>query len=259
MSRLHELKYWRFAGFICVSLILALSLAAIGCSDSGGSIATEGGTVTQPIDSITVTGEGEVKAGPDEATLTIMVQTEAPEAAAALEENSKQMNQVLERLKAEGLDEEALQTSNVAVYPNRRWDPQTNTESTVGYLAQNTIRVTLTDLTKVGDVFSAAAEAGANNISGPEWRLADDSSAIGEALNKAYASARAKAETLATAAGMKVGDVLTMQESAATVPPVIYESRSADMAVAQALTEAPVNPMDLDVRANVTITFRMTK
>lgn len=214
----------------------------------------------QAIDSIMVSGEGVVKAGPDEAILTIVVETDAAEAPAALDANSTQMTQVLDRLKAEGLDETSLQTSNVAVYPNRRWNPQTGQETVEGYRAQNSIRVTLTDLTKVGSIFTAATEAGANNISGPEWRLAEDSAAVSQALDKAFASARAKAETLAKAAGLSLGDVLTIQESSVSMPPVVYDSMAGrDMAAAEAFKETPINPMDIEVKGSVTLTFRLAK
>ncbi len=261
MPDISNRKNWVLAGSLCVVTILALGLFAVGCGTDRDATATAGaGETAQPIDSITVSGEGLVKAGPDEATLTVTVETDAPDARQALDANSKQTSQVLERLKAEGLDEASLQTSNVAVYPNRRWDPQSGQETLEGYRAQNSIRVILTDLTKVGDIFTAATEAGANNISGPEWGLADDSVAVGQALDKAFASARAKAETLAKAAGLTLGDVLTIQESSTSTPPVIYDTMAgADKAAGEALAATPINPMDLEVRGSVTLTYRLAK
>ncbi|HZK48875.1 MAG TPA: SIMPL domain-containing protein [Thermoleophilia bacterium] len=253
-------KYGLPAWILAILLVAAVGVVAVGCADDAEPAVTGAGGSVQPIDSITVSGEGLVKAGPDEATLTIIVETDAPDAPQALDANSTQMTQVLERLKAEGLAEESLQTANVAVYPNRRWDPQSGEETIEGYRAQNSIRVTLTDLTKVGDVFTAATEAGANNISGPEWRLADDSAAVTEALDKAFASARSKAETLAKAAGLKLGAVLTMQESSVAIPPIMYGTRTGgDAASMESLKSTPVNPMDLEVQASVTLTFRLEK
>src|SRR5665811_77140 len=253
-------KYGLPAWILAILLVAAVGVVAVGCADDAEPAVTGAGGSVQPIDSITVSGEGLVKAGPDEATLTIIVETDAPDAPQALDANSTQMTQVLERLKAEGLAEESLQTANVAVYPNRRWDPQSGEETIEGYRAQNSIRVTLTDLTKVGDVFTAATEAGANNISGPEWRLADDSVAVGQALDKAFASARAKAETLAKAAGLTLGVVLTIQESSTSTPPVIYDSRAgAEQAAGEALAATPINPMDLEVRGSVTLTYRLSR
>lgn len=253
-------QYRVLAGSLAIFTVFAFGLLGVGCGDSDDAAAgaTEG--TMRAIDSITVSGEGVIKAGPDEAILTIVVETDAAEAPQALDANSTQMTKVLDRLKAEGLDETSLQTSNVAVYPNRRWNPQTGQETVEGYRAQNSIRVTLTDLTKVGNIFTAATEAGANNISGPEWRLAEDSAAVIQALEKAYAGARAKAETLATAAGVSLGDVLTIQESSVSIPPVVYDTMGGrDMAAAEALTAAPINPMDIEVRGSVTLTLRLTR
>lgn len=253
-------KHWLLAGSIVIFAVFALGVLGVGCADSDEPAAGGTGGAMQAIDSIMVSGEGVVKAGPDEAILTIVVETDAAEAPAALDANSTQMTQVLDRLKAEGLDETSLQTSNVAVYPNRRWNPQTGQETVEGYRAQNSIRVTLTDLTKVGSIFTAATEAGANNISGPEWRLAEDSAAVSQALDKAFASARAKAETLAKAAGLSLGDVLTIQESSVSMPPVVYDSMAGrDMAAAEAFKETPINPMDIEVKGSVTLTFRLAK
>src|SRR5665811_2208835 len=228
-------KYGLPAWILAILLVAAVGVVAVGCADDAEPAVTGAGGSVQPIDSITVSGEGLVKAGPDEATLTIIVETDAPDAPQALDANSTQMTQVLERLKAEGLAEESLQTANVAVYPNRRWDPQSGEETIEGYRAQNSIRVTLTDLTKVGDVFT-------------------------EALDKAFASARSKAETLAKAAGLKLGAVLTMQESSVAIPPIMYGTRTGgDAASMESLKSTPVNPMDLEVQASVTLTFRLEK
>lgn len=261
MHDISNKKHWVLAGSLGVLTVLIFGVLVVGCgSDRDATVTAGAGETAQPIDSITVSGEGLVKAGPDEATLTVIVETDAPDAPQALDANSKQMSQVLERLKAEGLDEASLQTSNVAVYPNRKWDPQSGQETLEGYRAQNSIRVVLTDLTKVGDIFTAATEAGANNISGPEWRLAEDSAAVSQALERAFASARAKAGTLAQAAGLTLGDVLTIQESSTSTPPVMYDTRAAgDMAAAESLAGAPINPMDLEVRGSVTLTFRLSK
>ncbi len=244
------------AAIVAVALV-AVTISAGCTAQQGTSGATGGDTVTQAIDSITVSGQGTIKAGPDEAVLTVTVETDAPDPQQALDANSKGMQSVLDRLKAEGLDDKSLQTSNVAVFPNRRWDETTNKEVTESYRAQNSIRVILTDLARVGPVFAAATEAGAGTVSGPEWRLSDDGVAVSQALEKAYAAARAKAETLATAAGVKLGEVLSVQESGVTAPPVFYGER---MAAADTAVQAPpVNPMDLDVIGSVTVTFRLDR
>lgn len=254
-------KYER--GLVAIAAVGAVVLAAIvvaGCASGTPTSATAGADGTaQPIDTVTVGGQGMVKAGPDEAVLTVMVENDAPDAAQALDANSKQMTLVLDRLKAEGLDESVLQTANVAVYPNRVYNPDTGKETLESYRAQNSIRVTLADLSTVGAIFAAATEAGANNVMGPEWRLNDDTAAVGQALDEAFSKARAKAEALATAAGLKLGDLVLMQESGSSMPPIMYESRATAAGMDAGLKEVPINPLDLEINASVTLTYRLVK
>lgn len=260
MPSFNKRKSWRSAGILFAVASVALAAAVAGCA-SGDSGSTGAGPEAglQPLDTVTVGGQGMVKAGPDEAVLTVMVENDAPDAAQALATNSEQMTKVLARLKAEGLDDSAVQTANVAVYPNRRYDPNTGQETLEGYRASNSIRVTLTDLTKVGGIFAAATEAGANNVMGPEWRLNDDTAAVSQALDEAFSKARAKAEALAAAAGLKLGDLVLMQESGSTTPPVLYDQRAEAYAAADSLKAVPINPLDLEINASVTLTYKLVK
>ncbi|MCZ7664144.1 MAG: SIMPL domain-containing protein [Thermoleophilia bacterium] len=250
---------WAAAGLAVAMLLIAGVLFVSGCqAEEAVGQATAGDQVLQPIDLITVNGLGRVMAPPDEAVVTVTVENDAPDAQQALDENSKRMNAVMERLKAEGITEEMIETSNVTVFPNRRYDPETGNETLVGYRAQNSVRVTLRDMALVGKVFAAATEAGANNIYGPEWRLAEDSEAVTRALDRAAQNARLKAEALATAAGVSVGDILVLSEGSAVTPPVVYETRAADVSE-QAVTPPPINPQDIEVTATVTATYRLER
>lgn len=209
------------------------------------------------VNSITTTGRETTLASPDEAVIYVTVETRGEEAAAAVDENARQMKEVITRLEQEEVPEEAIQTSNVTVHPEGRNDPDTGRFIPEGYRARNTVQVTLTDLERVGDIYSAAVEAGANNVQGPEWRLADDSAAVRDALKKAARVARTKAEALAEAEGVQVGDVLVMREESASVPPMYFETTMGMAADAERVQSVPVNPQDLQVRASVTVTFRL--
>ena len=167
------------------------------------------------------------------------------------------MAAVLARLKAEGIQDSMIETANVSVMPNVTYNPQTGEQKVEGYRAQNTAMVTLKDLSMVGKVFSAATEAGANNVTGPQWGLSESNGATKESLVQAVAVARSKAETLAAAVGLKLGDVVVITETGTVTPPVMYESVKA--AGDSAVTEPPVNPMKIQVSSNVTITYRLTK
>lgn len=239
-------------GLLAVAL---LGVVLAGCS-SGGAI-TQGVDGTSPSpDAITVLGTATVLAAPDEAVLTIAVETEGADAAPAVDENSKRMKAVLDRLKAEGLSDEALETTAVTVYPVEEHDPRTGKVTVRAFRAQNTIRATITKMDTVGKVYAAAVEAGANNVHGPEWRLSDNSAAVQDALAKAVASARGKAEALAQAADAGVGEILSLREEASAVPPIFSEG---DMRAAAEVAEPPIQEQKLTVTAQVTATYRLRR
>ena len=257
----HTISLGRVASLAVLGAVAALLVCALaGCGNGAAPAAAVGaqeGQTLQVTDTVTVSGWAEVAAAPDEAVISVGVQNEAADAAQALDQNSKTMAAVLARLKSEGIQDSMIETANVSVMPNISYNPQTGEQKVGGYQAQNTATVTLRDLSLVGTVFSAATEAGANNQSGPEWRLSESNEATKESLVQAVAAARAKAEALAAAVGLKLGDVVVINEAGAVTPPVTYESAKA--AGDAAATAPPVNPTNIQVSSNVTITYRLTK
>ncbi len=213
-------------------------------------------------DTITVLGKATVSSPPDEAVLTLTVESDGTDPGAAMNANSAAVTKVMERLKAEGVEATAIETANVTVYPVRAYNQQTGEETLTGYRAQNTVTVTLKDADAVSKVLSAAVEAGVNNFSGPVWRLRDDSAAVADALKQAVENAKTKAETLAGAQGVKVGNVLMMNEGSVSVPisPVYYEAYDMARSVAGAAVEAPpISAASLDVTATVTVTYVLNR
>jgi hypothetical protein len=254
---------WKpLAGLGVLAILAVAMLLLAGCqSSSNAPAAGTDATGTLAIETITVNGEGKVSVTPDEAIVSVAVETDAADAASALDTNSKDMQKVLDALKAQGIKDTEIETANVAVYPNRQYDPQTGKETLVGYRAQNSVTVTLTDLTKVPAVFAAATEAGANNITGPVWQLSDNNQAVNEALTRATENALGKAQTLATASGVKVGSILVLNEGSVSSPPIFY----ADQALASgaskdsSVTPPPTSPQMIEVTASVTATYRMER
>jgi uncharacterized protein YggE len=249
-------------------IALVAGLFAVGLLAGCGDDAEEVTMVTsQPAvaagapDTITVVGKGVVTSAPDEAVLTLTVESEAPEPGGALDANSQATKKVMERLKAEGVEETAIETSNVSLYPVRTYDPQTGKESLTGYRAQNTVTVTLTDPLVVGKVLAASVEAGVTNVAGPVWRLAEDSIAVTEALKKAAANAQGKAEALAAAQGVKVGQVITINETGVEQPviPVYSDMYAQEAAGGGKVTEVPISAANLDVTATVAITYALVR
>jgi uncharacterized protein len=199
-----------------------------------------------------------VTSPPDEAVIVLTVENDAATATAAMDACSVKSKQLLEKLKGLGIAESAIQTSSVTLYPVRTYDPKTGKETLTGYRAENSAKVTLKDAASVAKALAAGVESGATVLSGPDWRLRDDSQAINDALKQAVAHARGKAETLAAAGGISLGEVVSMTEGSVQVPVPIYSTAGAAMDSAK-VAEPAVSSGTLDVTANVTITYALTR
>jgi uncharacterized protein len=201
---------------------------------------------------ITVTGEGVVEATPDVATLMIGVTTQGTTAAEALSANSAALDGVLARLKAAGIEARDLQTSNLSLNPNwTGYDSSTPTIS--GYIATNMLTVRVRALASLGEVLDAAVADGANTLNGLTFGLADPAPALNEARQEAVADARAKAELLAEAAGVKLGKVVSIGEMGVSSGPM--PMFKAD----EAVSAVPVAAGELGMTASVTVQYQLVE
>jgi uncharacterized protein YggE len=251
-----------FVSSVACVLTVAFLLALAGCSDAPRSTiiaAGSAGAVSSP-DTITVVGEATVKSAPDEAVLTLAVESDGKDPAAAMNSNSSSVSDVVKRVKQEGVKDENIETANVSVYAIRTYT-ETGQEKLTGYRATNSIHVTVSDAKQVGKILSAAIEEGANNVSGPVWQLSDDTKVVGEALKKAAQNARQKAEVLADSLGVDLGDVVMMSENSVQGPvyPMYSNSYSGKADAAGMVAETPISAGTLDVTATVTVTFAIRR
>ncbi|RKG80190.1 DUF541 domain-containing protein [Corallococcus exercitus] len=202
-----------------------------------------------------VEGTGEVKAQPDEAFIDVAVETSAPNAKAAGEENAKQMEKVLAALTGAGIAKRDLQTRNYNVYPEYTPSPPQGGEPKLkGYRVSNLVSVHVTDLSKVGGLLDKALAAGANRVDSVRFGLSRQDAVQGEALRQAVARARKSADVLAASLNVKLGAVL--DASTVTEAPRLYPATFAmDMAESRAAPTTPIQPEEQTVQAKVTLIF----
>ncbi len=250
--------------FVTLALAVAALLGGVvtGCgvaSEKAGIDAQSGSGSL--INVINVSGTGKVTVLPDEATIQINVQSDGATSAAALDANAREMQKVLDRLKTEGIADKNIETSSVVVYPNRYYDATTGQEKTSGYRADNTITVTFAqaDFKRIGDIYAAMTEAGADNIYGPSWQLSETNPAVATALTRAIANARMKAEAIAADQEVQLGNAIIISESSASVPYPIYESAAGAKAEDSSVAAPTINPANMDVTASVSVTYQMTR
>jgi uncharacterized protein len=194
----------RRALWISVILLGASALAGVGAPQLIHAESTDPKPGT-----ISVNGSGRVETEPDTANTTFGVVTQGATAQEAMAQNSRQMAKVIEALKRAGVAAKDLQTQYVSLDP--RYDNQGR--EVVGYGASNSVAAIVRDLAHVGSVIDAAIAAGANNVSGPSLSREDRDKLYNDALEKAVADAKAKADVLARAAGVSVGKVQSVTES----------------------------------------------
>lgn len=208
---------------------------------------------------ISVTGTGEVQAEPDMAEIQVGVVTEAESAAIAVEENNEKMNRLTETLVQHDIAKEDIQTSNFQISPQRRHEPrpqpQQREPEITGYLVTNQVHITIRELPKMGEILDAVVREGANQIYGIEFSLSDRTEAASQALRKAVANARSKAEALAAEADVELGRVMAIQEGGTEWPrPMMDRAMRAQVA-----ESVPISPGRLTVRADVSVTYRLGK
>lgn len=166
---------------------------------------------------ISVTGTGTVTVVPDQATIRLGVVIERTTATQAREDAAAAMTKVIAAIRALGIAERDITTSLVALAPV--WDyPQNGTPRIRGYQLSNIVTVVVRDLDKAGDVIDDSVAAGATSVEGISFQLADRTTAEAQAREAAVRDARAKADTLARVAGVRVTGVATISESVSLPP-----------------------------------------
>lgn len=199
---------------------------------------------------IAVASRGEIKVNPDHATIQISVQTKAPSAAAAAAENASKQKAVIDALRALGLKDSDISTSDYSVYPEQRYEP--NKEPTVvGYNVNNTLSVEVSALKMVGPVIDAALAKGANMISSLQFSASNTEAARRSAIAMAIQRARGDAETAATAAGGSLGGLLEVTIGAYYAPPPRPFDMKVRSAMATSADQTPVNPGEQTVSVDV--------
>ncbi len=154
---------------------------------------------------IFVNGTGRVTLTPDIAHISIGVVTEDKDAGSAVTANTTQSQAVMDALKGFGVADEDIRTTNFSIYPQQDWSQ--DVPVIVSYRVQNSVLVTVRDLDQIGGILDAVVRAGANAINGIQFDVEDREAAYTLALEAAVQNARSRAETLAEAAGVDLGEV----------------------------------------------------
>jgi hypothetical protein len=206
---------------------------------------------------IVVSGSSEVSAAPDRATLSLGAVVEAKQALEAQRQLAQVMQRVIKDIKAQGIPEAKIRTAGLTLtpvysHPVPKAGQEPEAPRILGYRAANTVRVQVDDLERVGGVIDAGMAAGANQLTGLAFDIREDLKYRQQALQLAAQEARTKAEAIASALNLHLGEVLEIREEGGqALYPV--ERRLA----APAAAGTPIQPGQIQVNASVSVRFKL--
>ena len=201
-----------------------------------------------------VSATGEVSRVPDVAIISAGVMTRSASATAAISQNAARMERVREALKRAGIPDRDIQTSNISLNPEYRYQ-ENQPPQLVGYTASNTVNVRFRDIRSTGQILDALVAQGANQINGPNLTIDKPEEALDEARSKAVAAGRARAELYARALGMRVVRLLSVSEGGGySVPPPMPMMRAEARGMA---ADTKIDPGEQEVQVTVAMSFEL--
>lgn len=236
-------------GFLLLTLIFFVSVKTNQAYEQTKRI----GRADVPQPTIAISGEGKVTAVPDVARISVGLLTEGRDIAALQRQNTDKMNKLIDAMKALGVADKDIQTTNYSIYP--KYDYTDGRSVLSGYTVNQNATVKVRDLSKVGAIFAKVGEIGANQVSGPDFTIDNPTALQDQARLEAIADAQQKAETLARSLGVRLGRVVGFSESGNGGPVPMYDFARG---IGGAEAAAPkIEAGELDISSDVSLLFEI--
>lgn len=256
--------------------LIALMMAAVpaACAQmptSGGGMAAAPMTgpmmnhnSIQPETTLQINAEAKIQRAPDIAYLTAGVTEERATASEAMAAQAKAMNGVFAALEAAGVARKDIQTSGLSLYPRYDYIEEKlrdggtrGVQKLAGYVATNNVTARVRNLDTLGSTIDSLVKAGGNTLSGINFAIEDDKEIKNQARTQAMKDALAKAELYASAAGLRVARIVTINEGYEYAPQPQMMAR-AEMAM-DASAPTPIASGEVGVTASVNVLFELVK
>jgi uncharacterized protein YggE len=229
------------------TILLLATLLLASCAPQSPSYVTPG---------LTVTGTGSVKVPPDLATVTVGVQTQNAQISTAVEDNNRRADRVRQAVLEMGVAEGDIRTTNFSVWSQPGYDEFGTLTDESTYYVDNSVLVTVRDVSQLGALLQAAIDAGANSIQGVSFHVEDPAAAEDQARQEAVSDAQAKAQQLAAAAGAQLGEVTSI--STTVYFPFggpVYERAAFGLGGGGGAPDLPVATGSYEVQVQITVTY----
>ena len=200
---------------------------------------------------ISVSGEGKIKVVPDEAIISIAVETKGEESSKVKKENDVVIDKVLKYLKTTKINQKDIKTERVSLYPQYDYQKKKNF-----YMASQTINITLRDLSQYEVIMDELIKAGVNRINGVTFQSSQIEKLKSDARKQAVADAKKKAEDFAEALGQKVGKAILVSDNSQPVynPPMYRNMAMADTSEG-VMEQETLAVGEIEIRTNINVTF----
>lgn len=203
---------------------------------------------------LNASGQGKVYIVPDLAYVYIGVRAQTANLSDSLNQSNTKASEIASQLKELGVADQDIQTSAFNVYPQQNYD-QNGQPTGTEYVVENTVNVTVRDLSKLGQVLDAVVRSGANSINGISFDVADRATAEAQARELAIKDARARADEMARLAGVTLGDLISVNVYNSGSPSPVYEGKGG--AVMSTSGQVPVAAGQLLITADANIAFQI--
>ena len=233
-----------------IPLMTAAAMAAPAAA-AEIQIAAEGPVVELTVNEI-------VREKPDVAQVGAGVTTRAPTAQEAMRLNAQQMDRVIEKLRALGIDRKDIQTANFNLNAQYQYNNEGRAPTFIGYDVSNQVNVKLRDLKRVGEVLDALVGAGANNLYGPNFMLENDVVAKDKARTTAFQRGRTMAENYARMAGYTGVRLLEVNESFQGFGPMPMDGGIV-VTAARGESKTTIEPGQVGTGVTLTVKYQMTR
>lgn len=190
-----------------LAVFLTLGGLAMGTAEDG--FAAQGDKTR----TIVMTGRASVGAAPDRVMINLGVVSKAPTARDALSLNTANMKKIIETVKQNGVKRKHIQTSNFSIQPEYKHFKNGEPPQVRRYSVNNTVRIVVTEIDKLGELLDKVVSSGSNQIQGIQFFVSNEDKLKDEARKLAVKAAQRKASLYAKAAGVELGDVINISES----------------------------------------------
>ena len=200
---------------------------------------------------VTVSGEGKVKVAPDQALISISIETKGTKAEEVKRENDKKMDAILKFIKKSNIAAEDFQTQRISLNPNYDYE-----KKKYNYVATQTVQILLRDLSKYDVLMEGLVNEGINRIDNVEFKSSKLTQLQSDARKLAMKEAKAKAEDFVSVLGQKVGKAILISDNSQSYHPQprMYAMKSS-MAMDESAPRETLAIGEIEITANVSVNF----